>query len=101
MTPRWSIVIPAFNEARRLRSFLDTVVAYFKGRDELYEVIVVDDGSTDRTSEIVEARQLAAVRVLKLRLNAGKGAAVRVGMLAPGAPTGCSLMPTVPRRSRS
>ena len=82
MTPRWSIVIPAFNEARRLRSFLDTVVAYFKGRDELYEVIVVDDGSTDRTSAIVEARQLAAVRVLKLRLNAGKGAAVRVGMLA-------------------
>jgi len=82
VTPRWSIVIPAFNEARRLRSFLDTVVDYFKGRDELYEVIVVDDGSTDRTSAIVEARQLAAVRVLKLRLNAGKGAAVRVGMLA-------------------
>ena len=82
MTPRRSIVIPAFNEARRLPSFLDTVVAYFEGRDELYEVIVVDDGSTDRTSAIVEARQLAAVRVLKLRLNAGKGAAVRVGMLA-------------------
>lgn len=82
MTPGWSIVIPAFNEARRLPSFLDTVVAYFEGRDELYEVIVVDDGSTDRTSAIVEARRLAAVRVLRLQRNAGKGAAVRAGMLA-------------------
>ena len=82
MTPRWSIVIPAFNEARRLPSFLDTVVAYFEGRDELYEVIVVDNGSTDGTSAIVDTRQVAAVRVLRLQRNAGKGAAVRVGMLA-------------------
>ncbi len=82
MTPRWSIVIPAFNEARRLPSFLDTVVAYFEGRDELYEVIVVDDGSTDGTSAIVDTRQVTAVRVLRLQRNAGKGAAVRAGMLA-------------------
>jgi len=82
VTPRWSIVIPAFNEARRLPSFLDTVVAYFEGRDELYEVIVVDDGSTDGTSAIVDTRQVTAVRVLRLQRNAGKGAAVRAGMLA-------------------
>ena len=84
MTPRWSVVIPAFNEARRLPPFLDTVVGFFEGRDEPYEVIVVDDGSTDGTSRIVEARQFPAVRILKLGRNAGKGAAVRAGMLAAG-----------------
>jgi len=82
VTPRWSVVIPAFNEARRLPPFLDTVVGFFEGRDEPYEVIVVDDGSTDGTSRIVEARQFPAVRILKLGRNAGKGAAVRAGMLA-------------------
>ena len=82
MTPRWSVVIPAFNEADRLPPFLETVVTYFEGRDEPYEVIVVDDGSTDGTAEIVEARRLASVRVLRLPSNMGKGAAVRAGMLA-------------------
>ncbi|HYS16178.1 MAG TPA: dolichyl-phosphate beta-glucosyltransferase [Candidatus Binatia bacterium] len=86
MTPRWSVVIPAFNEARRLPQFLETVVAYFEGRDEPYEVIVVDDGSTDGTSSIVEARQHTAVKVLRLPRNAGKGAAVRAGMLAARGP---------------
>jgi len=82
VTPRWSVVIPAFNEAHRLPPFLEKVVAYFEGRDEPYEVIVVDDGSTDGTAELVEARDLATVRVLRLPANAGKGSAVRAGMLA-------------------
>jgi len=82
VTPRWSVVIPAFNEAHRLPPFLEKVVAYFEGRDEPYEVIVVDDGSTDGTAELVEARDLATVRVLRLLANAGKGSAVRAGMLA-------------------
>ena len=82
MTPRWSVVIPAFNEAERLPPFLEKVVAYFEGRDEPYEVIVVDDGSSDGTADIVGARHLPSVRVLRLPANAGKGAAVRAGMLA-------------------
>jgi dolichyl-phosphate beta-glucosyltransferase len=82
VTPRWSVVIPAFNEAQRLPAFLETVVAYFEGRDEPYEVIVVDDGSTDGTAELVEARGFAAVRILRLPANTGKGGAVRAGMLA-------------------
>ena len=82
MTPRWSVVIPAYNEAQRLPPYLERVVAYFEGRDEPYEVVVVDDGSTDGTAELVEARRLGAVRVLRLRPNMGKGAAVRTGMLA-------------------
>jgi len=79
---RWSVVIPAFNEADRLPRYLDEVVAYFEGRGEPYEVIVVDDGSTDGTPEVVEARHHPSVRVLRLGRNSGKGAAVRAGMLA-------------------
>jgi dolichyl-phosphate beta-glucosyltransferase len=82
VTPRWSVVIPAFNEAQRLPPYLENVVAYFEGRDEPYEVIVVDDGSTDGTADLVEARGMPSVSVLRLRPNAGKGAAVRAGMLA-------------------
>jgi dolichyl-phosphate beta-glucosyltransferase len=85
VTPlRWSVVIPALNEARRLPPYLDDVVAFFEGRGEPYEVIVVDDGSTDGTPDLVEARarQAPALRLLRLPRNAGKGAAVRAGMLA-------------------
>jgi dolichyl-phosphate beta-glucosyltransferase len=82
VTPRWSVVIPAFNEAQRLPPFLEKVVGYFEGRDEPYEVIVVDDGSTDGTADVVGTRHLPSVRVLRLPANAGKGAAVRAGMLA-------------------
>jgi dolichyl-phosphate beta-glucosyltransferase len=82
VTPRWSVVIPAYNEAQRLPPYLERVVAYFEGRDEPYEIVVVDDGSTDGTADLVEARRLGAVRVLRLRPNMGKGAAVREGMLA-------------------
>ncbi|MBI2158861.1 MAG: glycosyltransferase family 2 protein [Candidatus Rokubacteria bacterium] len=79
---RWSVVIPAFNEADRLPRYLDEVVGYFEGRGEPSEVIVVDDGSTDGTPEVVEARHHPSVRVLRLGRNSGKGAAVRAGMLA-------------------
>ena len=47
--PRWSVVVPAFNEARRLPRYLEEIVGYFEARAEPYEVIVVDDGSSDDT----------------------------------------------------
>ena len=82
--PRWSVVVPAFNEAVRLPPYLEQVVAFFDGRGEPYEVIVVDDGSTDATSATVEAagRDHPTVQLLRLPVNRGKGAAVRAGMLA-------------------
>ncbi len=78
------MVIPAYNEAQRLPRYLDTVVAYFDGRGEPYEVIVVDDGSIDDTAHAVERMRPhhPAVRVIGSGRNRGKGAAVRSGMLA-------------------
>src|SRR5262249_62154814 len=78
VTPRWSVVIPAFNEARRLPPFLDTVVAYFDGRDEHYEVVVVDDGSSDGTSEAGQGRPCGGGGNIPRGANGGQG--------APGAP---------------
>lgn len=82
-TPRLSVVIPAFNEAARLPRYLDEVVGFLEDRGEAYEVVVVDDGSTDGTVAAVRAMGAgnAAVRVLPLGRNRGKGAAVRAGML--------------------
>jgi dolichyl-phosphate beta-glucosyltransferase len=84
VTARWSVVVPAFNEAARLPPYLDDVVGFFDGRGEPYEVLVVDDGSTDDTVATVRAlaARHPAVSVLPLSRNRGKGAAVRTGMLA-------------------
>jgi dolichyl-phosphate beta-glucosyltransferase len=82
--PRLSVVIPAFNEAARLPAYLDEVVGFLDGRGEPYEVVVVDDGSTDATAALVRAlaARQPSVRLLPLGRNRGKGAAVRAGMLA-------------------
>jgi len=79
-----SVVIPAFNEAARLPRYLDEVVGFLEGRGDRYEIVVVDDGSTDGTVAAVRAGAAGnpAVRVLPLGRNHGKGAAVRAGMLA-------------------
>jgi dolichyl-phosphate beta-glucosyltransferase len=79
-----SLVIPAYNEADRLPATLVRVREYFDALDEPYEVLVVDDGSHDRTVPIVEAAAAAwpQLKVICLPVNAGKGAAVRAGMLA-------------------
>jgi dolichyl-phosphate beta-glucosyltransferase len=77
-------VIPAFNEARRLPRYLAEIVTYFDGRNEPYEVLVADDGSTDGTADAVTAivRAHPTVRVLRHERHEGKGAAGRRGMLA-------------------
>ena len=82
--PRWSVVIPAYNEAQRLPAYLSEVVAYFDGRGEPYEVIVVDDGSADGTAaRVLEAQAIhRAVMLHQLAQNRGKGCAVRAGMRA-------------------
>ncbi len=76
-----SVVIPAYNEARRLSPTLDRVVSFLDVLGKPYEVIVVDDGSKDQTAELARSKG-GAVRVIVLEKNSGKGAAVRTGVLA-------------------
>jgi glycosyltransferase involved in cell wall biosynthesis len=80
--PALSIIIPAYNEERRIGATLARITGYLDGRGGGYEVIVVDDGSRDATRAIVGAAGHPAVRLLALPVNAGKGAAVRAGVLA-------------------
>jgi dolichyl-phosphate beta-glucosyltransferase len=73
-----TIVIPAYNEEARLGRSLDTLIAHLQARAESWEILVVDDGSTDGTARVAGSR--AAVRVVRLPSNRGKGAAVRAGL---------------------
>lgn len=80
-----SLVIPAYNESHRLPPYLASVRAYLDSRyGSRYEVIVVDDGSSDGLAECLYARQAdwPQLIVLQHTTNRGKGAAVRTGALA-------------------
>lgn len=88
--PSVSIVVPAFNEAGRIGQSLDAIAVYARRLAAPLELIVVDDGSTDRTAAVAE-RHLAGATHLQARLlrhapNRGKGYAVRQGLLAARAP---------------
>jgi dolichyl-phosphate beta-glucosyltransferase len=78
--PWLSVVIPAYNEERRLPLTLRTVVAHLRGRGLSFEVVVADDGSADGTAALADGAG-HEVRVLRLP-HRGKGAAVRAGVLA-------------------
>lgn len=80
--PDLSIVIPAYNEARRLPRTLAALAQHLANRSERCEVIVVDDGSRDDTAEVVRAAQLPGLRLIAYQPNRGKGYAVRTGMLS-------------------
>ncbi|HEX2501570.1 MAG TPA: dolichyl-phosphate beta-glucosyltransferase [Methylomirabilota bacterium] len=79
-----SIVVPAYNEARRLAGTLPRVIEYARRLAEPVEVILVDDGSVDGTSDVATSigRASGLLTVLRIDQNRGKGAAVRRGMLA-------------------
>ena len=81
--PYLSVVVPAYNEEARIGRTLDQVAAYLGRREFTWEVLVVDDGSTDRTRELVEeaGRRFPGIRVLPVA-HGGKGWAVRQGMLS-------------------
>jgi len=80
--PELSIVIPAYNEQRRLPETLRRVRAYLEARRADAEVIVVDDGSRDATAALVEARrgEFPGLRLVSNGVNRGKGYSVRHGV---------------------
>jgi dolichyl-phosphate beta-glucosyltransferase len=78
-TPSVSIVIPAYNEARRLPATLAGWRDFLEAQAYAWEILVVDDGSADATSEVAEA---GGAQVIRLNPNEGKGGAVRAGVLA-------------------
>jgi len=80
---QYSIVIPAYNESRRITPTLDKVLAYVSQHQLDAEIIVVNDGSRDNTAEIVRTyeRRSPQLRLLENPGNRGKGYSVRNGML--------------------
>ena len=86
--PTLSLVIPAYNEQTRLPRALDVIRRYVARTDADWEVIVVDDGSTDGTADIVRDYSLRwpKVRLIRQPQNLGKGAAVKAGIEASRAP---------------
>lgn len=82
--PFLSIIIPAYNEAKRLPLTLIDIDKHLEQQEYSYEILVVNNGSTDETAEIIN-RFISLIKNLKLidnKENKGKGAAVRIGMLS-------------------
>jgi dolichyl-phosphate beta-glucosyltransferase len=80
--PFLSVIIPAYNEQKRLPNTLKSVTAYLSKQSYPWEVVVVDDGSQDKTADLVRAASITTpqVRLLQYGTNRGKGYAVRYGM---------------------
>ena len=81
-----SLVIPAFNEAAGIADTLTETVAALRSDFDRYEILLVDDGSTDGTADIATGMRLAGVRVIRLPQNRGYGAALRAGFQAARLP---------------
>jgi dolichyl-phosphate beta-glucosyltransferase len=82
--PYLSIIIPAYNEEKRIPKTLREMNAYLQGADYDYEILVVNDGSKDRTAEVVRGMEgeIKNLKLLDNKVNQGKGGVVRDGMLA-------------------
>lgn len=77
-----SVIIPAYNEEDRITTTLESLYNYFQNKDYLYEILVVDDGSTDATVKLVRtyAEKFTALRIIENGVNRGKGFSVHNGM---------------------
>lgn len=78
-----SLILPAFNEEARIGKNLGRLLSFLRSQSYASEVIIVDDGSRDRTAGVVQeiGRESNSLRILRNDNNLGKGGAVRAGML--------------------
>lgn len=83
-TPYLSVVIPAYNEEKRIHKSLEAVEAYLSKQDYTWEVIVVIDGAKDNTASVVRdfSQGKESIHLIDRKQNRGKGYTVREGMLA-------------------
>jgi len=83
MSPELSVVIPMYNEEDVLPLLVDRLRPVLDGLDTAYEVVAVDDGSTDLTAALLQRlnREWEELRVVRLRANAGHQAAISAGLL--------------------
>ncbi|MBU1092514.1 glycosyltransferase family 2 protein [Patescibacteria group bacterium] len=79
-----SVVIPVYNEEKRIGHTIKTIKQYFDQQGYIYEVILVDDGSTDATKDVIGnlIKNLPNYKLMINSHNQGKGAVVRQGMMA-------------------
>lgn len=79
----YSIIIPAYNEEKRLLATLKRMEEYFESKEDEFEIIIVDDGSTDTTLDIIKEfrRNKDNISYVTYKENKGKGHAVRKGIL--------------------
>jgi glycosyltransferase involved in cell wall biosynthesis len=80
--PMLSIVVPAFNEASRIVDSIKKIDAFMRRASISTELIIVDDGSSDKTAEIVTRALADRLRLVRNSKNHGKGYTVRQGVLA-------------------
>jgi dolichyl-phosphate beta-glucosyltransferase len=80
--PYLSIVIPAYNEEIRIVPTIGAIASYISEMGFDWELIIADDGSTDRTILLLESLRFANMRILRADRNGGKGSAVRRGVIA-------------------
>lgn len=77
-----SVIVPAYNEAKRLGPSLETIRAYLQNQKYFSEILVVDDGSTDATVETAKSKLAGFPHAVLLNgTNQGKGYSVKQGML--------------------
>lgn len=83
MSKHLSVIIPAYNEENRIKGTLEAVYNYFLRQDYSWEVIVISDGSRDRTVEVVSEfiSNKPEINLIANTKNHGKGYVVRQGML--------------------
>lgn len=76
-----SLVIPAYNEEKIIKESLEKILKFLSSKKYTWEVIVVDDGSIDRTSKIVKNFTRRGVLLKRFSKNKGKGAAIKAGVM--------------------